>query len=436
MKWINIDPYFEELIEQSNEVFKSLAAKLNIKNLKEIQDFGNEKELQKIVQNIDKNEIEELKKTYFTKFDILESISDYLHESWERDIGHVVIAFRDMNFTDSLPSIPLITNLIPFVSDWQYIYLFSHKCTVLRINKFTFQWKFIEPKFKDKESGNEISGIIDHRKESTLSYACGFDSAYLVANYNMSLKIIKHCQHQEWERVLDVCYPTGGNAIAADQLLNDKYVIMVNSKPSKNLKLTTFNVVSYGLGAYLVKTPKNISQVHSICVLEDYAFIIGLPTDSKVNKGQKIVKALQIDICNEEIINKFQIAYEEVKGLDDDWNINKFSKFRIDKHSLHLFHPLLNSESGSDRFLHYKIDLSAYLDKEEIIEIKLKSEGILEELNLKETKGLALYSILCSNFTLDGIEKTIEEFKLLNKLNGISIIVDEIRKQYEEFNMD
>ena len=67
MKWINIDPYFEELIEQSNEVFKSLAAKLNIKNLKEIQDFGNEKELQKIVQKIDKNEIEELKKTYFTK---------------------------------------------------------------------------------------------------------------------------------------------------------------------------------------------------------------------------------------------------------------------------------------------------------------------------------------------------------------------------------
>ena len=66
-------------------------------------------------------------------------------------MNHMKFVKKDANLLDSLPFIPIITKYHQSVCDFQFIYLYSKTFECLRINRDTFQCKFLSSEYKNEE---------------------------------------------------------------------------------------------------------------------------------------------------------------------------------------------------------------------------------------------------------------------------------------------
>ena len=124
------------------------------------------------------------------------------------------------------------------------------------------------------------------------------------------------------------------------------------------------------------------------------------------------------------IINVFKLRHDF--DYENITTIPTKTVIKFQDKIIHVFSPTSNEDMCEcESFTHMKFKLPNNYDVPYDEPIEIHNCEPLKLIPLSKTiKGLAVYSILCSNFSLDNYDDTIQKFKFMNKLNGIAMFLD------------
>ena len=170
-----------------------------------------------------------------------------------------------------------------------------------------------------KNANNILQEIGENKDEYELSYACGVGRVYSVVTFNNTMKILMHdhCnssfqiieghktnKNYEWSIIWDYVVWNKKRFIAAEKLIEDKALVMVNRCNTNKFELFIFDVaqseiwtkwIELNWGPEFLELEPEINNISSICTVDACALIFW--KDENMNNQLSFeVKAYLIDI--------------------------------------------------------------------------------------------------------------------------------------------